>query len=240
MRLRRVIQRVDSVNSNSKSSTPTPFYNLIGRYIFENYGRFKGRIISYKLNSKGELDKIFISNNGVILYKTSSSIYIENGKVKIVPPPIKKAYKLLDELQYIFLQVKTLNNILSIDSRYEHINKYYEIYRRRYEEFLDEISKVVKELESRRRYLNRVIGDYKEGIFTLQMEVESGRLEEDIYKICYNELSDEIIRLSTELEDVENLLSDISSLSDEIGEVLRNIYNRISGVEVYRYEEEEV
>lgn len=229
------------MNSNSNPSSHTSFYNLIGRPIVENYGRYKGRIVSYKVGLKGEIDKVFISNNGVILYKTTSSILFENGVIKIVPPVIKKAYKTLDDLQYIFLQVKTLSNILSIDTSKEYIEKYYKIFREKYESYLSNISHLLKELEGRRHYLNKVISEYKEGLFTLQLEIQSKNLDDELYRLCYNELSDEILRLTAELEDVENLISDISSTTNSIGELLDRIWSSISThEEVLNYEEEKI
>ncbi len=241
MRLRRATRRVALVNSNSNPLSHSSFYNLIGRPIVENYGRYRARIISYKIGPKGDIEKIFISNNGVILYKTASSIYFDNGVVKIVPPVIKKAYKTLDDLQYIFLQVKTLSNILSLDTSKEYVEKYYKIFRERYESYLSNISRLLKELEGRRHYLNKIISEYKEGLFTLQLESQSKNLDDEVYKLCYNELSDEILRLTAELEDVENLISDLSSITNSIGELLDRIWVSISTrEEVYNYEEEKV
>lgn len=240
MRLRRVMRRVASVNSNSDSKPHHSFYNLIGRPIIENYGRYKARIISYKVGPKGDIDKIFISNNGVIIFKDSSSIYFDGGVVKVVPPVINRAYKTLDDLQYIFLQVKTLNNILSVDPHLDYIEKYYRIFRERYESHLSNISRLFKELDGRRRYLNKIISEYKEGLFNLELGIQSGDLDNDMYKLCYNELSDEILRLSAELEDVENLISDLSSVSSSIGELLDRILSSVSIEKVVKYEEEKI
>ncbi|HIE37407.1 TPA: hypothetical protein EYP83_04480 [Candidatus Geothermarchaeota archaeon] len=228
------------MNSNSNSKPHHSFYNLIGRPIIENYGRYKARIISYKVDPKGDIDKIFISNNGVIIFKDSSSIHFDGGVIKVVPPVINKAYKTLDDLQYIFLQVKTLNNILSVDPRLDYIEKYYKIFRERYEKHLSNISRLLKELDGRRRYLNKIISEYKEGLFNLELGIQSGDIDNDIYKLCYNELSDEILRLSAELEDVENLISDLSSVSTSIGELLDRIWGSLSIKEVVKYEEEKI
>ncbi len=133
-----------------------------------------------------------------------------------------------------------MSNIISIDFRGEYIEKYHRIFRDKYNEYLSKISKLIKELEGRRAYINRMIAEYKEGLFTLQLEAQSKNIEDDIYKICYNELSEEILRLTSELEDVEYLISEISSISDSIGEILNSIGKSISNLEVYKYEEEKI
>ncbi len=225
------------MENSSSNHIPTSFYSLIGKTVVEKYGRFKGRIVSYKVSSKGELDKIFISNNGFIMYKTPSSIELGGRVVKVIPPPIKKASELLDELQYIYLQLKTLNNILSIDSRWGYIEKYFKMFRERFNRSLKEVGKTLKNLENRRRYINSLIAEYREGLFTLQMDLESGRIDTNIYKICYNELSEEILRLTNELEDIENILSEITTASNSISELINSLEKRLEEVESVETEE---
>ncbi len=222
--------------SSASNPTPTSFYNLVGKPVVEKYGRFKGKVVSYKVSPDGELEKIFISNNGFIIYKTPSSIEINGKVVQIVPPPLKKASELIDELQYIYLQLKTLNNIFSLDSRWTYIEKYFRMFRNRFENALKEVSKILKSLENRRRYVNSLITEYREGLFTLQMDLEAGRIDSNLYKICYKELSEELLRLSNELEDVENMISEISASSNSISEIIKSLEERLREVESYEAE----
>ena len=216
---------------------PSSFYHLIGRNVVERYGRFRGRVVSYKVTSDGELDKVFISNDGFIMYKTPSSLILDGKVVMIVPPPIKRAREVLDELEYIYLQMKTLNNIFSIDSRWGYVEKYYHMFRARFESLLKEVNRVLRSLENRRRRLNELIAEYKEGLFTLQLAQESGRVDPNIYKACYAEVSEEILRLSNELEEVENIISDISTSQNQILEIMNSIEERLKEVEGYEVEE---
>ena len=226
-----------SMAASASRPHPSSFYHLIGRNVVERYGRFRGRVVSYKVTSDGELDKVFISNDGFIMYKTPSSLILDGKVVMIVPPPIKRAREVLDELEYIYLQMKTLNNIFSIDSRWAYVEKYYRMFRTRFESLLKEVNRVLRSLENRRRRLNELIAEYKEGLFTLQLAQESGRVDPNIYKACYAEVSEEILRLSNELEEVENIISDISTSQNQILEIMNSIEERLKEVEGYEVEE---
>jgi len=82
-----------------------------------------------------------------------------------------------------------------------------------------------------------LIAEYKEGLFTLQLAQEAGRVDPNIYKACYAEVSEEILRLGNELEEVENIISDISTSQNQILEIMNSIEERLKEVEGYEVEE---
>ena len=210
------------------------FYSLIGKPVIEKYGRFKGRVIAFELDEDGSLKNIVFENGGVILYKSVSSFEIYNDHLIFLPSIVKEGKFYIKEFKDLSLYLDTLKKIFGIERSKAFVDQYYRRINSKYRKLMDGLDKYISKLNSRKNKIEREINRLKKLIFNLHMGRENGFIDQRVYQLVYDLISNEILKYTSELEDIEHLEVDISTLSSKVENLIKELE------EVLMSEEEEI
>jgi DNA repair exonuclease SbcCD ATPase subunit len=199
---------------------PTPnFFYLIGKPIIEKYGRFKGRIIALDFDTNGELNNIFYINGGVILSKNRRSVIIEDDKVLVVNPDIVRANELLSKINFLRLQLDTLEKMKELSPNSETYLSLVKHLMSEYEELKSEISNLIRRLGVRKRNIEKRKNKMEQLFYWLNVAKNSKNLDNRVYMESFEVLDREIFRLNSEWEEIEYTILTLSSKANDIDEL---------------------
>ena len=217
-----------------------PFYTLIGKPVLEKYGRFKGRIIAFELDNDGNLKNIIFENGGIILSKDKSSFEFYDKYVIYLPTIIKRSKDVIDELRTLILHLNTLKKIMDIEPYSKFIYTYYERLKDKYYNLKKVIEEYSKKLNNRKNRIEGNIENLRGAIFNLHLGRENDLVDQSTYKMAYETLSNEILRYTSEIEDIEHISIEVSSLKSKIERLFDEISSNIESIGGRLYEEKEV
>ncbi|RLG62729.1 hypothetical protein DRN84_01130 [Candidatus Geothermarchaeota archaeon] len=198
------------------------FYTLIGKPVIEKYGRFKGRVIGFELDSENNLKNIVFENGGVILSKNISSFEIHDGYLIYLPALIKEGTNLLNEYKDLELFIETLRKMYNMNLSRKLIRIYYDKTIGRFKSLSSRLSKYIKFLERRRRKIEDQIEWLKNITFYLHIGNENGYLDSTLYKYSYDLVSSEILKFTNELEDIERISLELTTINSKIESYLKD------------------
>lgn len=198
------------------------FYTLIGKPVIEKYGRFKGRVIGFELDSENNLKNIVFENGGVILSKNISSFEIHDGYLIYLPALIKEGTNLLNEYKDLELFIETLRKMYNMNLSRKLIRIYYDKTIGRFKFLSSRLSKYIKILERRRRKIEDQIEWLKNITFYLHIGNENGYLDSTLYKYSYDLVSSEILKFTNELEDIERISLELTTINSKIESYLKD------------------
>ncbi|HEW93508.1 MAG TPA: hypothetical protein ENF47_02220 [Thermoprotei archaeon] len=198
------------------------FYTLIGKPVIEKYGRFKGRVIGFELDSENNLKNIVFENGGVILSKNISSFEIHDGYLIYLPALIKEGTNLLNEYKDLELFIETLRKMYNMNLSRKLIRIYYDKTIGRFKSLSSRLSKYIKILERRRRKIEDQIEWLKNITFYLHIGNENGYLDSTLYKYSYDLVSSEILKFTNELEDIERISLELTTINSKIESYLKD------------------
>ena len=198
------------------------FYTLIGKPVIEKYGRFKGRVIGFELDSENNLKNIVFENGGVILSKNISSFEIHDGYLIYLPALIKEGTNLLNEYKDLELFIETLRKMYNMNLSRKLIRIYYDKTIGRFKSLSSRLSKYIKILERRRRKIEDQIEWLKNITFYLHIGNENGYLDSTLYKYSYDLVSSEILKFTNELEDIERISLELTTINSKIESYLND------------------
>ena len=200
---------------------PTPnFFYLIGKPIVEKYGRFKGRIIALEFDTNGELTNIVYENGGVILSKNRNSLVIDEDKVVIVNPDIIKANKVIGRMNFLRLQLDTMDKIRNISSDSRTFQDLLNNLRSEYNSIKSEVHSITKRLESRKRDIERRKVRIEHLFYWLNVAKNANSLDNKVYMESFEVLDRELVKLNGELEEIEYTLLSLSSKISDLEDIL--------------------
>ncbi len=198
------------------------FYTLVGKPVIEKYGRFKGRVIGFELDSENNLKNIVFENGGVILSKNISSFEIHDGYLIYLPALIKEGTDLLNEYKDLELFIETLRKMYNMNLSRKLIRIYYDKTVGRFKSLSSRLSKYIKNLERRRRKIEDQIEWLKNITFYLHIGNENGYLDSTLYKYSYDLISSEILKFTNELEDIERISLELTTINSKIESYLKD------------------
>jgi len=198
------------------------FYTLIGKPVIEKYGRFKGRVIGFELDSENNLKNIVFENGGIILSKNISSFEIHDGYLIYLPALIKEGTNLLNEYKDLELFIETLRKMYNMNLSRKLIRIYYDKTIGRFKSLSSRLSKYIKILERRRRKIEDQIEWLKNITFYLHIGNENGYLDSTLYKYSYDLVSSEILKFTNELEDIERISLELTTINSKIESYLND------------------
>ena len=202
-------------------SSPNPFY-LIGKPIADKYGRFKGRIIALEFDHGGVVKNIVYENGGVILSKPVDSVIIKNDGVIIYSKEMIIAQKLFDRLSFLKLQVDALGKLKELSGVNNVYRELYENVSREFNNIAKEFHTVKKGLERRREALLKRKNRLEELHYWLGVAREANAIDNKVYLDSYEAIDREIVKLNSELEELEYAIYTLDNKLGEIEGLLKN------------------
>ena len=196
-------------------------FNIIGKPLFEKYGRFQGHIIAVEYGTKGEIKHVIYENSGVIVKTDVSSLKIEDDKITVSSPILITAENLHTELSLFKLQQEAMNveaekmqqdkfksaNIVNeIKSELE--NAYNDVSKRT-EEVIMRLNNRANWVEDRQNWIYRLF-------LNLKVIKQLGFVNDNSHSVSYEKLEKELFITIDEADDVNRILVDITSLITRI------------------------
>ena len=207
------------------------FYSLIGKPVVEKYGRFKGRVLAFELDDEGNVKNIIFENGGVILYKNIKSFEFHDDYLVFLPSLVKEGRDYIKEYRDLSLYLNTLKKIFGIEPNKLFVSKYYRQLKNKYEKLDEKVGIYIKKLKNRKVKIENELNRLKNAIFTLHMGRENGFIDSSIYQMVYDFLSNEILRYTSELEDLEHIEVDLTDVSSRVFGLLKEFEEVLGGEE---------
>jgi hypothetical protein len=194
-----------------------PLSNLflsIGRPVKDEYGRSVGRIISFATNPSGKFEAAFIELSDGRFSKQPMEYLTFNGADITFTSKIKsKAAIFCDQIPFIWRKDQALKE-LSEKKKIAPV-----LYQELHTNFTTVLSQLRKDaqilLDETIQGINRCdeeLSTISYSVLHLELEHEIGKINDDIYKAAFNNLTETLRRTTTEKTDLESTKTKLSNI----------------------------